>query len=131
MLVAIDTNVLVRYVTRDEPTQERAARALFEQSRVFVARTVMMEAEWVLRSVYRYSARQIAGVFAIVVDNENVVVEDEAVVRSALRAFEAGLDFADAIHLAACADYETFATFDIRLRKRAAKSFDRPSVIDP
>lgn len=131
MLVAIDTNVLVRYITRDDPTQERAARALFEQSRVFVARTVIMETEWVLRSTYRYSAAQITGVFAIIVDNDNVVVEDEGVVRTALRAFESGLDFADALHLAACGDHETFATFDMRLRKRASKSFDRPSVIDP
>jgi predicted nucleic-acid-binding protein len=52
-MMALDTNVLVRYLTRDEPEEAARAKSLVERGPVFVAKTVMLESEWVLRSAYQ------------------------------------------------------------------------------
>lgn len=131
MDVAVDTNLVVRYITRDDPMQERKARAVFLEHRIFIPKTVLMETEWVLRFTYRYSADQIAGALTRIIDNERIEVEDSAATRLALAGFKQGLDFADALHLAACGGIETFFTFDKPLFKRAASVFPRPIVIAP
>jgi predicted nucleic-acid-binding protein len=131
MDVAVDTNVVIRYITRDDPVQERKAREAFLKHRIFVPRTVLMETEWVLRFTYRYTAEQIAEALTRIVDNERVHVEDEDGTRLALASFKQGLDFADALHLAACGKVESFLTFDKPLFKRAARVFAKPIVIAP
>ena len=50
-MLAIDTNVVVRYLTDDHPGQSPRARGLIDGQAVFVAVTVILEVEWVLRSV--------------------------------------------------------------------------------
>src|SRR5882724_7822171 len=53
-MTALDTNVLVRIITNDDRAQaNRAATFLREQERVFIAKTVLLELEWVLRSAYK------------------------------------------------------------------------------
>jgi predicted nucleic acid-binding protein len=51
-MLAIDTNLIVRYLTGDHPEQSPKARALIDSEDVFVCTTVLLETEWVLRSVY-------------------------------------------------------------------------------
>jgi predicted nucleic-acid-binding protein len=52
-LIAVDTNVLVRYFTNDDPEQaRRAASLLAGPETVYVAHSVLMELEWVLRAIY-------------------------------------------------------------------------------
>lgn len=131
MHVAVDTNLVVRYITRDDPVQERQARAVFLEHRIFVPKTVIMETEWVLRFAYRYTADQIAEALARIIDNERIQVEDSAATRLALAGFRQGLDFADALHLAACGEIETFITFDKPLFKRAGRVFAKPIVMSP
>lgn len=53
---AIDTNVVVRYLTDDEPSQSARARAAIDVGEVFVSTTVLLESEWVLRSTYGFPA---------------------------------------------------------------------------
>ena len=129
--LAVDTNIIVRYVTRDDPVQEREARALFLNHRVFVPTTVLLETEWVLRIVYRYTLQQIAEALTMLVENDRIRVQDHGGARQALNAFRQGLDFADALHLAACAEVKTFVTFDQPLLKRASRAFATPRVIAP
>lgn len=131
MMLAIDTNILVRYITRDDPVQERKARELFLRSPVFVPKTVLMETEWVLRFTYGYSQDQIAKALAMVVGNAGVQVEDEKEARLALEGFGQGLDLADAFHLAASCEVETFVTFDKPLCRRAKRVFAKPVVVEP
>ncbi len=52
-MISVDTNILVRYVTRDDPVQERQARRLVEANDIHVSLSVLLETEWVLRS-YKY-----------------------------------------------------------------------------
>jgi predicted nucleic-acid-binding protein len=52
-MIALDTNVWVRYVTNDEPDQARRALAILaEAEEIFVAKTTLLELEWILRAAY-------------------------------------------------------------------------------
>ena len=121
-MIAIDTNVLVRLVVADDPRQARRARKLVEKNEVVVATTVLLEAEWVLRSAYGFDRAQIAGAFRRFLGLPQVAPDAPAAVAQALDAYDAGLDFADALHLAATPLAETFFTFDRRLARAARES---------
>ncbi len=58
-MLAVDTNVVVRFLTGDEPAQAARARAIFQRETVFLGKTVLVETEWVLRSLYRFEAVRI------------------------------------------------------------------------
>ena len=110
--LAIDTNLTVRYLTRDHPEQSLRARSLIDGQPVFVPVTVVLEVEWVLRSAYGYRPRQVAGALRGFADLPKVTVEDGAVVAAALDLAENGMDFADALHLGKSAHCDGLATFD-------------------
>jgi len=63
-MLAIDTNLIVRYLTGDHPRQSAKARALIDGNDVLVCTTVLLEAEWVLRSVYGYAPVPLAKALA-------------------------------------------------------------------
>lgn len=111
-MLAIDTNLIVRYLTDDHPTRSSRARALIDSQPVFVAVTVMLEVEWVLRSAYGLAPLEIARTLRAFSGLPTVEVEDGTVVSSALDLSERGLDFAGALHLGKSAHCVGFATFD-------------------
>jgi predicted nucleic-acid-binding protein len=115
---AIDTNVLVRILTDDGSDQVDRARALLGEGDLLVTSGVLLETEWVLRGRYNLDRRQIATLLANLLRLRAVTVADELVVRTALQAYGEGMDFADALHLAASADCSAFLTFDRSLQKR-------------
>ena len=57
---ALDTNIVVRYLTGDDPEQAARAKAAIDAGPVFVSTTVLLECDWVLRSVYGFGGRQVA-----------------------------------------------------------------------
>jgi predicted nucleic-acid-binding protein len=120
-MLAVDTNVVVRFLTRDEPTQSMRARAIFERETVFLPKTVMLEAEWVLRDAYRFAPPQIATAFASLVALPKVQCEDATAVEDAILWMARGMDFADALHLASARQVGRLATFDRRLIKQAGR----------
>jgi predicted nucleic-acid-binding protein len=122
-MLAVDTNVLVRFLTGDHPVQSARARALVANHQVFVCATVLLETEWVLRSGYGYAAPKIREAFGILAGAPNVVLEDPALVSQALEWMQAGMDFADALHLSKAQNCEAFVSFDrefVRIASRAA-----------
>ena len=121
-MIAIDTNVLVRLVVADDPAQARRARKLVEKNEVVVATTVLLKAEWVLRSAYGFDRTQIAGAFRRFLGLPQVAPDAPAAIAQALDAYDAGLDFADALHLAATPQADSFFTFDRRLARAARES---------
>ena len=129
-MIAIDTNILVRYLTGDHPAQSRKARALVDGAEVFVGRTVMLESEWVLRSVYGYTGAQVCRALRAFAGLPRVTVETPAVLAQALDLAERGMDFADALHLLAAAECEAMATFDRKFVK-AAKAVGLDGVREP
>ena len=93
---AVDTNVLVRLLTGDDPDQARLAAAEMREGPIFVSTTVLMETEWVLRYAYKFNREQVGAALLGVVNLSGAVVDDEASVRAALRWHASGMDLADA-----------------------------------
>ena len=79
---------------------------------------MLLELDWVMRGFYELPAREISRVLRALSSIEHVTVEDRDRVLAALDAFDAGLDFADAMHIARSSRASGFATFDRRLSKR-------------
>lgn len=119
-MIAADTNVVVRLLTDDEPRQTARARKLFDTQTVFLSRTVLLEAEWVLRRLYRLDHGAVIDAIGALISLATVRCEDEPIVRKALGWSSEGFDFADALHLAASSAAEEFVTFDRGLIKVAA-----------
>ncbi len=130
MTVAVDTNLLVRLPVADDPDQTERARCLFASSRIFVPITVLLQCWWALEAVYRVPADRITEAIRRLLGLVHVTVEQERRVLFALKAAAAGLDFADALHLAATPEDGSFATFDRTLARRARKIADAPRVFE-
>ena len=118
-MLAIDTNLIVRYLTGDHPRQSARARALIDGQPIFVAITVMLEVEWVLRSTYEYRPQDVARALRAFAGLPTVTIEDAPIVAATLDLAESGMDFADALHLGKSAHCERFATFDRKFVRTA------------
>jgi predicted nucleic-acid-binding protein len=118
-MLAIDTDVVVRYLTNDHPEQSPRARRVIDDRPVFVAVTVILEAEWLLRSAYGYDQAAIVRALRAFGGLPTVEIEDAAIISSALDLVETGVDFADALHLRKSAHCTGFATFDRKLIRAA------------
>ena len=116
---AIDTNIVVRYLTGDEPAQAARARAVVAAGQVFVGATVLLESEWVLRSVYGLAGTEVAAALRAFAGLREVTVENPVLLAEALDRAEQGMDFADALHLGAAARCEAMLTFDRRFIQAA------------
>lgn len=119
-MLAVDTNVLVRLVTRDDPAQ--AARAdEFVAGGAWVSHLVLAEMTWVLSAVYELDARKIATAVQMLVNHRSLSVQDPDVVRSALEHFrrKPALGFSDCLVLevARAAGHMPLGTFDRELGK--------------
>jgi predicted nucleic-acid-binding protein len=99
----VDTNVLVRYITRDDPGHERAASRFLDSARaraepILVNVIVLCELVWVLGRTYEYSRAEVAAVIGQVLTTEQIVVEDADLAWLALSDFKASkADFADCL----------------------------------
>ena len=125
-MIALDTNVLVRCLTLDDPKQLPAAEALLAHANgVFVAKTVLLELECVLRAAYKLSRPTIHGALGKLLGLPNISVECPGQIVQALDGYVRGLDFADALHLAASGADEGFFTFDAPLAKAASAAGQR------
>ncbi len=118
-MIAIDTNVVARYLTGDHPDQSPRARMLVDSQPVFVPATVILETEWVLRSAYGYKPAEVARALRAFGGLPSVTIEDAASVAAAFDLAERGMDFADALHLGRSAGQDVFLTFDRRFVKAA------------
>ena len=113
-MLAVDTNVIVRYLTRDDTEQFAKASALISGEDVYVWTTVLLETEWVLRRGYRFSREQVVIALAAFAGLPRVTLEDPASTATALNWMQRGMDFADALHLAKAQGCEAFISFDQR-----------------
>ena len=118
---ALDTNVLVRYLTRDDAGQAAAARRLVDAAlergeTLFVPVTVCVELEWVLRSRFDFDKPAFIELLSTLLSTTELAFESEAAVEGALRLYEsARADFADCLHtaLAFAAGSTPLWTFDL------------------
>jgi len=129
-MLAIDTNVIVRFLTGDDPRQSAKAKTVIEGETVFVATTVLLETQWVLRSSYDFSSEAVTAILRAFAGLPSVTLQDAPLAAQALDWTDQGMDFADALHLAAAADCDAFVSFDARLAK-TAKGLDAVRVHGP
>ncbi len=120
-MIAVDTNIVVRFLVDDDLRQSEQAVYLFRRETVFLARSVLLETEWVLRRGYKMNPVKIGGALEALIGLPNVVCEDDSGVRQALMWHQAGMDFADALHLAAGSRAAQFITFDQDMIKAAKR----------
>jgi predicted nucleic-acid-binding protein len=125
-MIAFDTNLLVRIAVNDDPYQADMAEQLIENNAVFISRTVLLETEWVLHSVYKISRNLIASFFENVLLTENIVIESSTEVGQAIEWYKLGADFADAMHLCICGE-SLLHTFDGDFCKAASQSGITPA----
>ncbi|SDU72508.1 PIN domain-containing protein [Jiangella alkaliphila] len=126
MMIGVDTNVLVRYLTQDDPAQAPIATKALESLTVrrpgYLGVVTLVETSWVLRHTYGFDAQDVTSALSDLVNADEFVVENPAVVDRALKAASGGADFADAViaETARQAGCEHTVTFD----RRAAKAVD-------
>ena len=125
---AIDTNVLVRVLTRDDPEQAAVAAAEMRAGPLFVSATVLMETERVLRHAYAFDRDQVGKALLGVVNLTGATIDDEAAVRAALQWHARGMDLADALHVARLPKADEFITFDKQLARMAEQLAVEPPV---
>jgi predicted nucleic-acid-binding protein len=116
---AIDTNVVIRFLTGDNPVQAKAARAAIAAGPIFVSLTVWLESEWVLRSGYGFTPAQVADGFSGLAGLPTIVIDEPMILAAAIDWMRQGMNFADALHLAKAQNCEAFLTFDKKLAKVA------------
>ena len=127
-MIGLDTNIVIRVLIRDEPSQTKRALEIFESEALWVSKTVLLETECVLRSAYSLSRGEILEGFRKLLGYPHVKVEDRSVVLQALRWSESGLDFADSLHLASLGPADRFATSDGPLARGVKEIEDAPAV---
>ncbi|MEJ7590297.1 MAG: type II toxin-antitoxin system VapC family toxin [Planctomycetaceae bacterium] len=125
MMIGLDTNVLVRYLTRDDEAQYRATMKLLTRkaARFFVADLVLVETDWVLSSLYNWTRDETADAFARLLQVHNLQFEDEDRIRHSLAAVRRGADLSDELLLTMSRNQgcREFATFDTAIAKRHTK----------
>ena len=119
---AVDTNLLVRLIVRDEPKQVAAAEA-FVAGGAWVSHLVLAETIWVLDAVHERSAAQLAAAIEMLLNHEQLSIQDAEVVAQALAQFRArpALGFSDCLvlEIARKAGHLPLGTFDRQLSKLA------------
>jgi predicted nucleic-acid-binding protein len=119
-MAAIDTNVLVRFLIQDDEQQSHLAKSLIHQllaegETLFIAVTVLLELEWVLRSNFLFNKSQIIELLSNLLSTQELKFESESSVEIALELFRNHpADFADCLHisLAHRAGHSPLWTFD-------------------
>jgi predicted nucleic-acid-binding protein len=131
-MIALDTNILARLVTNDDPVQARQSVALIDAGHaLFVPLTVTLELEWVLRGAYALDKVAIVRSFEALLSIRNISFERQSDVQQALQYYQSGFDFADALHHTSAAGCQALASFDQKLKKLATKSKLQPPVMMP
>jgi predicted nucleic-acid-binding protein len=117
---AVDTNVLVRLVTRDDPRQVAAAEAFVARG-AWVPHLVLAEALWVLDAVYELGPAEVAKAVEMLLNHKELTLQDEDAVASALASFrkKPSLSFSDCLvlEIARKAGHLPLGTFDRDLSK--------------
>ena len=111
-MIAVDTNIIIRFLTHDDDLQYKKAFSVFNKSEVFIPDTVILETEWVLRYAYKFNTEEITIAMVNLFGLKNVHLTTPACVEQAVKWYQQGMDFSDAMHLSQCQKVEKLYTFD-------------------
>jgi predicted nucleic-acid-binding protein len=121
-MIAVDTNVVVQLLTQDDPKQTAAAKSLFAAGPIWIAKKVLLETGWVLRSLYGFEEGAIRDALTNLLGLKNVHTEDKSSMAAALALTVHGIELADAMHFTSRPPGAVFVSFDqsfVRRVKRA------------
>jgi len=129
-MIAVDTNILVRYLVKDDHDQTVLATNVLANNRCFALKTVLLELVWVLSSPAGYDLPRetVHERLLHLLGLSCIETEDAANVAQALAWYIRGMDFADVLHLSGSIELSGFATFDRKFASTAAKLDAVPSV---
>ncbi len=117
---AVDTNVLVRLITRDDPRQAAAADA-FVAAGAWVGHLVLAETTWVLSAVYDLAPTEIGTAVEMLLNHQHLTIQDGAVVVAALEHYRGNprMSFSDCLvlEIARKAGHLPLGTFDRQLAR--------------
>jgi predicted nucleic-acid-binding protein len=119
-MIGLDTNILVRFLTQDDPVQSSRARQIIErqlteENRGFVSLAAMFETAWVLEKIYKLSDREVAETIKGILQIETLFIQNEQEVYTAMVILQTGRGaFADALinALGLWAGCDSTLTFD-------------------
>ncbi len=127
MIVAVDTNIMIRLAVQDDEVHYKKVLALLREHDFYISKTVQLEMEWVLRSRYKQSRQNIADFFTLLLQKTKIICENEDELMNAISWYRLGADFADAMHLATIKD-RRFYTFDASFCKQAIREGFAPPI---
>lgn len=119
MIIAIDTNILIRVITEDDPEQSRRAQQeLVAVDQVIVPTHVLCEVVWLLSGRYQHARADLIDVIETILATRTMLVDHDAIA-SGLALLKAGGDFADGViaHQGRAAGAEVFVSFDAKAIK--------------
>lgn len=130
-MIAVDTNLLVRYLVKDNHGQTVQATNFLANNRCIILKTVLLEVVWVLSSPsgYNLSRSLVYERLLHVLGLSCIEVEDAVNVAQALNLYLKGMDFADALHLSGSTVLSGFATFDRKFASLAKNMNVLPPVV--
>jgi predicted nucleic-acid-binding protein len=111
-VIAVDTNIIIRFLTHDDELQYKKAFSVFNKNEVFIPDTVILETEWILRYAYSFSTEEITIAMVNLFGLKNVHLSAPVYIEQAIKWYKQGLDFSDAMHLSQCQEVEKLYTFD-------------------
>jgi predicted nucleic-acid-binding protein len=120
-MIAVDTNILVRYAVKDDKRQTALATSFIADNQCHVLKSVILELAWVLSSSsgYNLTRKVVTERLRHILGLPTVDTEDSVQVAQAIDWYENGMDFADALHLASSCELKGFATMDGRMNRKA------------
>ncbi|MBW2058991.1 MAG: type II toxin-antitoxin system VapC family toxin [Deltaproteobacteria bacterium] len=135
-MIILDTNILVRYVTQDDPGQAQQVNQLIEAydsipNSMLIPDEVVIEATWVLSSCYERPREEIYAFLSQMAQVESFSFEDDDLMREAIRIFgETHLDIADILLVILARRHKSkLVTFDNELRKAFPRYTNLPSEV--
>ncbi|STZ63632.1 Uncharacterised protein [Moraxella lacunata] len=138
-MIGLDTNVLARYYVQTQnddiktQKQKQIAKQLLDHSpSLFIANTVIIEFEWILRAICKFSVDDIILVYEHLLSLPNVFFENKTMIEKAIIFAKAGIEFTDAFHLASYQHCNVMYSFDNKgFAKKVEKYQFLPTVIVP
>jgi predicted nucleic-acid-binding protein len=133
--VVIDTNLLVRYLTDDEPQKAKAVDVLLNSAargelKILIPSVVIAELVWVLESFYKMMAEDIAGLVEAILNTPGVDTQDKSVIKEALKIYRnKKIDLIDAwiIEFAKAKGAKRIYTFD----KKHFRDVEDVEIVSP
>ena len=119
-MIAVDTNILVRYAVKDDKRQTALATSFIADNECHVLKSVILELVWVLSSSsgYNLTRKVVTERLRHIMGLPSIDTEDAVQVAQAINWYEKGMDFADALHLASSCEVKGFATLDGKMSRK-------------